>query len=552
MLFRGGLQIATTTLTSYSNTGLLASTAYAFTVAAYDNAGNTSAQSTAASASSPSCPDTTAPSVPAGLTATASSCSQVNLSWTASTDTGGSGLAGYKVFRGGVQIATAALTSYSNTGLVGSTSYSYTAAAYDNAGNTSAQSTAASATTPSCPDTTAPSVPAGLTATASSCSQVNLSWTASTDTGGSGLAGYKVFRGGVQIATAALTSYSNTGLVGSTSYSYTAAAYDNAGNTSAQSTAASATTPSCPDTTAPSVPAGLTATASSCSQVNLSWTASTDTGGSGLAGYKVFRRGVQIATTTLTSYSNTALVGSTSYSYTAAAYDNAGNTSAQSTAASATTPSCPDTTAPSVPAGLTASASSCSQVNLSWTASTDTGGSGLAGYKVFRGGVQIATTALTSYSNTGLAASTAYSFTVAAYDNAGNTSAQSTAASATTPSCPDTTAPSVPAGLTATASSCSQVNLSWTASTDTGGSGLAGYKVYRNGVQITTTALTSYSNTGLAASTSYAFTVAAYDNAGNTSAQSTAASATTPSCPDTTAPSVPTNLKVTAPRCGED
>ncbi len=550
-IFRGGVQVATTALTSYSNTGLSASTSYSYTVAAYDNAGNTSAQSTAASATTPACADTTKPSVPTGLTATAASCSQVNLSWTASTDTGGSGLAGYKVFRGGVQVATTTSTSYSNTGLAASTSYSFTVAAYDNAGNTSAQTTAVSATTPACADTTKPSVPTGLTATAASCSQVNLSWTASTDTGGSGLAGYKIFRAGVQIATTALTSYSNTGLSASTSYSYTVAAYDNAGNTSAQSTAASATTPACADTTAPSVPTGLTATAASCSQVNLSWTASTDTGGSGLAGYKIFRGGVQIATTTSTSYSNTGLAASTSYSFTVAAYDNAGNTSAQSTAASATTPACADTTAPSVPTGLTATAASCSQVNLSWTASTDTGGSGLAGYKVFRGGVQIATTTLTSYSNTGLAASTSYSFTVAAYDNAGNTSAQSTAASATTSACPDTTAPSVPTGLSATAASCSQVNLSWTASTDTGGSGLAGYKVFRGGVQIATTTSTSYSNSGLAASTSYSFTVAAYDNAGNTSAQSTAASATTSACPDTTAPSVPTGLSATAASCSQ-
>src|SRR6185295_10194506 len=197
-----------------------------------------------------------------------------------------------------------------------------------------------------------------------------------------------------------------------------------------------------------------------------------------------------------------ALAGSTSYSFTVAAYDTAGNTSAQSTAASATTPTCPDTTAPSVPTGLSATAASCSQVNLSWSTSTDTGGSGLAGYKVFRAGVQIATTTSTSYSNTALAASTSYSFTVAAYDGAGNTSAKSTAASATTPACADLTAPSVPTGLSATAASCSQVNLSWSASTDTGGSGLAGYKVFRDGVQVATTASTSYSNTALAGSTS--------------------------------------------------
>jgi chitinase len=113
-----------------------------------------------------------------------------------------------------------------------------------------------------------------------------------------------------------------------------------------------------------------------------------------------------------------------------------------------------DTTAPSIPTGLTASATSCSQINLSWTASTDTGGSGLAGYKVFRNGVQIATTNLTSYNSTGLTGATSYVFTVAAYDNAGNTSGQSASRSVTTPSCLDTTAPSIPTGLTASATSC--------------------------------------------------------------------------------------------------
>ena len=42
--------------------------------------------------------------------------------------------------------------------------------------------------------------------------------------------------------------------------------------------------------------------------------------------------------------------------------------------------------------------------------------------------------------------------------------------------------PTVPTGLTATPASCSQIDLSWNASTDAGGSGLMGYKIYRNGV----------------------------------------------------------------------
>jgi YD repeat-containing protein len=287
---------------------------------------------------------------------------------------------------------------------------------YDAAGNRT-QTTSKS-------ESVAPSVPTGLGATAVSQTQINLSWTASTDPGGSGVAGYKIYRGGSQIASSVTTSYSDTSLAAGTTYSYRVAAYDVAGNVSAQSSPASATTL---DTTAPSVPANLNGSASSATQINLTWTASTDN--VGVTGYRVYRGGSQIGTSATTTYSDATVVGSTTYSYTVAAYDAAGNVSAQSTVKNVSTP---DVTAPSTPTGLSATAASPSRINLSWTGSTDTGGSGLAGYRVYRGGSLIASTTTTSYSNTGLAASTTYSYTVAAYDNASNTSSQSNTASATT------------------------------------------------------------------------------------------------------------------------
>src|SRR5206468_1712927 len=143
----------------------------------------------------------------------------------------------------------------------------------------------------------------------------------------------------------------------------------------------------------------------------------------------------------------------------------------------------------------------------SWTASTDTGGSGLKGYNVYRNSVllkQVLAPA-TSTSDTGLTASASYSYTVLAIDNANTASAQGTAASANTPACPDTSAPTVPAGLTASFPTRRSSDLSWTASTDTGGSGLKGYNVYRNSVflkQVLAPA-TSTSDTGLTASASY-------------------------------------------------
>jgi chitodextrinase len=523
-VFRGGTQIATLgAVTTYQNTGLTASTAYSYTVRAFDAAGNASALSSAAGATTPAAPDTAAPSTPAGLTATAASSAQINLSWSAATDN--VGVTGYNVFRGGTQIATlGAVTTFQNSGLTASTSYSYTVQALDAAGNASALSALASATTQApAPDTTAPSTPAGLTATAASSSQINLSWSAATDN--IGVTGYNVFRGGTQIATlGAVTTYQNTGLTASTSYSYTVQALDAAGNASALSTLASATTPAAPDTTAPSTPAGLTATAASFSQINLSWAAATDN--VGVTGYNVFRGGAQIATLgAVTTYQNTGLTASTSYSYTVRAFDAAGNASAQSSSIGATTPAAPDTTAPSTPAGLTAMAASFSQINLSWAAATDN--IGVTGYNVFRGGAQIATLgAVTTYQNTGLTASTSYTYTVRAFDAAGNISAPSSSAIAATPAAPDITAPSIPAGLIATAASSSRINLSWTAATDN--VGVTGYNVYRGGMQIATLgAVTTFQNTGLAASTTYSYTVQAFDAAGNASGPSTAASATT-------------------------
>src|SRR5206468_251678 len=92
-----------------------------------------------------------------------------------------------------------------------------------------------------------------------------------------------------------------------------------------------------------------------------------------------------------------------------------------------------------VPTGLTASAVSSSQIKLSWAASSDN--VGVSGYRVYRGGTQIATTSTTSFTNTGLSPSTTYTYAVAAFDAAGNLSAQSSPASATTPAAGDTTPP---------------------------------------------------------------------------------------------------------------
>ncbi|MFF9622550.1 carbohydrate binding domain-containing protein [Streptomyces griseosporeus] len=89
----------------------------------------------------------------------------------------------------------------------------------------------------------------------------------------------------------------------------------------------------------------------------------------------------------------------------------------------------------------------------------------------------------------------------------------------------DTQAPTTPTGLTSTGKTSSSVSLSWNASSDN--VGVTGYDVYNGSSRVTTVTGTSATVGGLAASTSYTFTVRARDAAGNTSAASNAVTVTT-------------------------
>jgi C1A family cysteine protease len=188
-------------------------------------------------------------------------------------------------------------------------------------------------------------------------------------------------------------------------------------------------------------------------------------------------------------------------------------------------------TPPAAPTNLAANAISHNQINLTWTDNADNE----TGFKIERSPdgaswQQIATTAAnaTAYSDTGLAASTAYYYQVRATNGVGD-SAYSNIATATTLAPP--APPAAPTGLAATAVSHSQINLAWTDNaTDE-----AGFKIERcTGVgcssfaQIATVGanVTSYSNTGLAASTSYSYRVRATNEGGDSDYSNTATAVT--------------------------
>ena len=388
------------------------------------------------------------PTIPGSFIATAASASQINLSWTASSDV--AGMTGYLIERcqgAGCtnfgQIANGTATSFSDTGLTASTSYTYRVRGV-NAGNNVSDytNTSTAVTTGGGGDVTPPSTPTGLSATTISASQINLSWTASTDN--VGITGYRVERcqgsgcsNFAQVGTPTGTTFSDTGLTSTTSYSYRVRATDAAGNLSGYSTTASATTSSSGDTTPPTAPTGLVANPGS-SVVSLSWTASTDN--VGVTGYRIERcpgsscsNFLQVGTSSTPSFGDTGLSPSTTYTYRVRATDAAGNLSAYSATVTTTT-----TGGLSAPTGLVVIAASSNEIDLGWTGSS--GGSGTISYFIERCSgmscsnfAQFGAPSATNYNDPNRTALTSYSYRVRATDSFGDLSAFSSVISYTTP-----------------------------------------------------------------------------------------------------------------------
>ncbi|GGH36789.1 fibronectin type III domain-containing protein [Paenibacillus segetis] len=182
---------------------------------------------------------------------------------------------------------------------------------------------------------------------------------------------------------------------------------------------------------------------------------------------------------------------------------------------------------PSAPTNLHATGTTTSSVSLAWDASTDN--VGVTGYDVYQGTTLLGTVSgsTLNYTNSGLSANTTYTYKVTAKDAAGNISGYSNQISVTTDpiSGGDLLPPTVPTNVTVSSTTSSSISLSWTASTDN--VAVTGYNVYQGSTLALTVTGTTATITGLAASTTYSFTVVAKDAAGNVSAASTAVSGTT-------------------------
>jgi fibronectin type 3 domain-containing protein len=480
-------------------------------------ASNGAGSSTATSNRTAIVVDSAPPSAPTNLSATAIGPNRVDLSWTASNDN--VGVAGYTIYRDGTAIATvsAPTTSYSDTTVSPSTTYTYTVDAFDAAQNHSAQSSpAVSVTTPAAGDTQPPTVPTGLAASVISPSRVDLTWNASTDN--VGVAGYTVYRNGTVLANVGSTSFSDLSATASSTYSYRVDAFDAAGNHSAQSSAANVTMPGTifsddfetGNLSKWTVSSGMTVQ----QQVTYagSWAARATSSGSPGYAYKNFatafselyydgrvqvisQGNVNVSLVRFTTATGGSIFSIFRLSNGKLSYSNAVTRVS--------------TSGPQISAGSWHELEVHALIN---------GNSSLV--EVWLDGTKVITKNAEALGTTGVGrVYIGANATGSTFDFAFDNEVITTAA--------DVSPPTTPTGLAATPIGSNRLNLTWNAATDN--NQVAGYTLYRNGNAIATLGpnTTGYADAGLSSSTSYSYTVEAFDGAGNRSARSTAASGTT-------------------------
>ncbi len=425
------------------------------------------------------------PSVPTGLTVTGTTSSSVSLSWNASSGSP----TGYTVYRNGKAIGTTGgptATTYTDGTASPSTTYTYTVDAFSGS-NHSAQSSAVQATTPAPGGTAA--VQGGCVSTASlltsttitlsapvhagdllvgwfgqynSSGQVKVSdnvngaWTrgsaATTFGSGSGdialyyLQNTAAAPDGLTITISATSATYLEGSVGEYSGVATTGAVDQTavakGNSTAVDSGASGPVGAGELVIGGIITGGSPGTVTAGSSQGKTFTMLTQTSGQSADQEDILSSaaGTQDARATFSSATDWYAVVATFHTF------GSGNT-----------------TPPTVPAGLTDPTDTASSVGLSWNASTDSTGT-LAGYTIYRNGTSIGTAnaGTTTFTDSTVQPSATYSYTVDAFDTAGNHSAQSQALQVTTPAAPPPSVQFVEAGVAGTGTQVTSTTITFT------------------------------------------------------------------------------------------
>jgi chitodextrinase len=472
----------------------------------------------------------TPPSAPGALTFTSVTTSSAVANWGAATPAGTASIAGYDYqVNAGLWTSLGNVLSVSLTGLTMNTTYTVAVRARDSAGNVGApvsgSVTPVDNVPPSATGTPVISAVGGTTATAT--------WTSATDN--IGVTGYEYSINGGSSWTSVSTALSVNlaGLTSYTGYTFYVRAFDAAGNRGAASSASFTTT----DITPPSAPSTPTVSNLGATTVTLSWTASSDNAGVTGYEYSINAGSTWTGVGTALTVNLSGLTPAVTYTFYVRAFDAAGNRGAQSSVSFRPT----DTTPPSAPGTPTMSSIAATSAIASWTASSDNVGVSGYEYSMNGGSTWTGVGNVLTVNLTGLSAGVSYTFSVRAFDAAGNRSAQSSVTFSTVDNVP----PSAPGTPSVASLGATTATLNWSAATDN--VGVTGYEYSINGGSSWTgigTALT-VNLTGLTPGVTYTFYVRAFDAAGNRGATSSVSFRPTDTTPPS-APGTPTMSSITA------
>ncbi|MEU8611523.1 S8 family serine peptidase [Actinoplanes sp. NPDC048791] len=338
-------------------------------------------------------PVTPAPSVPVKLVVVPSRTA-ISLSWAASEKTATTpGATSYAIYRNGLALDNTTTVSFVDKTIAAATNYTYTVAAI--AGDAFSRPSAG------VPAYLTPAAPTKLVVTATATS-IALRWTAPEKLAISDQAsGYRVYRDGVPVATTAVPTYTDQA---GTNHAYSVSAINPAGESARTDSTVAYLVPA-----APTALAALTVAGTS----KLTWrapVAQAAVSGTPVS-YKVYREGALLASVTTLAYTDTTAPAGANPAYTVSAVNPAGE-SARSNKELAYK-------APATPAGLSTTAT-IGAIRLDWRAPVvNAGTSAATAYAVQRDGVQLATTAGLSYTDTSAAANVTYKYTVTASNAAG-------------------------------------------------------------------------------------------------------------------------------------
>ena len=539
--------------TSYTHRGLRPGITRHYRVAARNRAGWSEWSNIAQATIEP-----VAPGAPTELTVTPSplaGSTQLDLTWAAPFDDGGSAITGYLIEWSAtradpwVPLVTdteSLVRSHTDGGLSPNITRFYRVSAINSKGP-GRPSNVAQGTTNAGP----PGPPQNVRARSTGPHSILLAWDRPGSDRGARVTGYAIQRIGpddndwithrANTGTTA-TTFTDTGLEPVTRYQYRVAAINRVGPGEFAPSPPALPAAAITHADLAGAPTGLTARAVGTARIDLSWNAPRYTGGVSIIGYRIETSDDGGATWTLlrrntnstaTTFSDVNLRPATTRHYRVAARNLAGD-GAWSNTARATT----DATVPGVPRRLNAEAVGTSQITLSWQAPSDDGGARITGYRIevsddrgrsWEDLVGNTRTTATDYTHSGLEPASTRHYRVSAVNRIGVGDASRVAGSTT-----DATVPDAPTGLAANDVTPTQIDLFWIAPAYNGGAPITGYRIevsedaaiWSDLVTNTESTVTAFSHTGLLPGSMRHYRVSAINRAGTGAASANASAAT--------------------------